>query len=159
MAHDSPLPIITLPNSGRTIALVGDVYRFVATGDQTAGRYALVEATVPPGSGPPPHTHSREQEGFYVLEGQITFYKGEEPVVAGPGTFVNMPPGCRHHFRNESSSTARMLIWVAPAGLELMFLDAGVEIRPGETAPKPTEADVARLLACVSRYGIEIHGP
>jgi len=57
----------------RTIAVVGDVYRFLATGEDTNGKYALWEAIVPPGGGPPPHVHSREEEGFYVLEGEITF--------------------------------------------------------------------------------------
>src|SRR5881394_1594984 len=65
-------PIRTLAE-GRTIAVVGDVYRFLATGDDTNGKYALWEAIVPPGGGPPPHVHSREEEGFYILEGEITF--------------------------------------------------------------------------------------
>ena len=61
---------------GSTITLVGDVYRFLATGEDTNGKYALFEALVPPGGGPPPHVHSREEEGFYVLEGEITFSVG-----------------------------------------------------------------------------------
>jgi mannose-6-phosphate isomerase-like protein (cupin superfamily) len=66
-------PVINTPPQGRTIAVVGDVYRFLATGDDTNGKYALFEALVGPGGGPPPHVHSREEEGFYVLEGEITF--------------------------------------------------------------------------------------
>jgi len=54
------------------VAVVGDVYRFLATGEDTNGKYALLEAIVPPGGGPPPHVHSREEEGFYILEGEIT---------------------------------------------------------------------------------------
>src|ERR1700710_2605568 len=65
-------------NKGRTIAIVGDVYRFLATGDETDGKYAIWEAIVPPGGGPPPHVHSREEEGFYILEGEITFHVGLE---------------------------------------------------------------------------------
>lgn len=56
--------IISKPSDGRTIAVVGDVYRFLATGEETQGRYAIWEALVLPGGGPPPHTHSREEEGF-----------------------------------------------------------------------------------------------
>src|SRR5262249_32876090 len=67
---------------GRTIAVVGDVYRFLATGEDTDGKYALWEAFVPPGGGPPPHVHSREEEGFYVLEGEITFVVGDRRHVA-----------------------------------------------------------------------------
>ena len=56
--------VISKPSDGRTIAVVGDVYRFLATGEETEGRYAMWEALVLPGGGPPPHTHSREEEGF-----------------------------------------------------------------------------------------------
>jgi len=62
---------------GRTIAVVGDVYRFLATTADTDGKYAMWEAFVPPGSGPPPHVHSREEESFFILEGEITVRHGE----------------------------------------------------------------------------------
>jgi hypothetical protein len=52
-------PTINAPPEGRTIAVFGDVYRFLATGDDTNGKYALWEALVPLGGGPPPHVHSR----------------------------------------------------------------------------------------------------
>src|ERR1700733_14284834 len=107
-------PIIRKPTEGRTIAVVGDVYRFLATGEDTDGRYALWEAIVPPGGGPPPHVHSRKEEGFYILEGEITFSVNGERVVAPGGTFTNMPVGTPHSFKNEGDRTARMLITVAP---------------------------------------------
>ena len=68
-----PPAIVKQPGAGRTVAVVGDVYRFLVTGDETNGKYALWEAIVPPGGGPPPHVHSREEEGFYILAGEITF--------------------------------------------------------------------------------------
>src|SRR5438874_4823008 len=89
-------------------------------------RDRMWEAVVPPGGGPPPHVHSREEEGFYVLEGEVTFRVGEERFVATAGTFANMPVGTPHSFRNEGSHPARMLISVAPAGLERMFFEVGV---------------------------------
>src|SRR5687768_13374995 len=121
-------PTLRKPAQGRTVAVVGDVYRFLATGDDTYGRYALWEAIVPPGGGPPPHVHSREEEGFYVLEGEITFQVGGERIVARAGTFANMPVGTPHSFKNESGQPAKMLIWVAPAGLEQMFFEFGVPL-------------------------------
>src|SRR4249920_3825650 len=98
---------------GRTIAVVGDVYRFLATGEDTNGKYALWEATVPPNGGPPPHVHRREEEGFIILEGEITFMVNGERIVARMGTFANMPVGTPHSFKNESNRLARMLISVA----------------------------------------------
>src|ERR1700710_2260131 len=124
-------------NKGRTIAIVGDVYRFLATGDETDGKYAIWEAIVPPGGGPPPHVHSREEEGFYVLEGEITIQVGEKRIVASTGMFANMPVGTPHSFTNESGKPARMLISIAPAGLEKMFFEVGVPVAQGATTAPP----------------------
>ncbi|MFN0051164.1 MAG: cupin domain-containing protein [Planctomycetales bacterium] len=153
-------PTISQPGAGRTIAVVGDVYRFLATGEETNGRYALWEAIVPPGGGPPPHVHSREEEGFYVLEGEITFTIDGERSVATAGMFANMPVGTSHAFKNESGRPARMLISVAPAGLESMFFEVGVTLPEGSTtALPPTREEIDRLLAVAPRYGIEIQVP
>jgi quercetin dioxygenase-like cupin family protein len=151
------LPTLRKPLHGRTVAVVGDVDRFLATGDDTKGRYALWEALVPPGGGPPPHVHSREEEGFYVLEGEITFTIHGERVVAKAGTFANLPVGTPHSFKNESDRPAKMLILVAPAGLERMFFEVGVPLAEGATnAPPPTQEEIEKLVAIAPRYGIEI---
>src|SRR5271165_4796116 len=99
-------PLIRQPAEGRTVGVVGDVYRFLATGEDTNGKYALWEAIVPPGGGPPPHVHTREEEGFYILEGEITLMIGGERLVASAGMFVNMPVGTPHCFKNESGKPA-----------------------------------------------------
>jgi quercetin dioxygenase-like cupin family protein len=152
--------VLRQPTEGRTVAVVGDVYRFLATGEDTDGKYALFEALVGPGGGPPPHVHSREQEGFYVLEGEITFTVGSERIVAAAGMFANMPVGTPHSFKNESSQPARMLISVAPAGLEQMFFECGVPLPEGSTtALPPTKEEIEKLLAIAPRFGIEIRLP
>jgi quercetin dioxygenase-like cupin family protein len=157
MSHQ---PTLRAPAEGRTIAVVGDVYRFLATAEDTNGKYAMWEAIVPPGGGPPPHVHSREEEGFYILEGEITFQIGEERVLATAGMFANMPVGTQHSFKNESSLPAKMLISVAPAGLEQMFFEFGVPVEQGATtAPPPTKAEIEKLISIAPRYGIEIRLP
>jgi len=153
-------PTIRTPAVGRTISVVGDVYRFLATGEDTNGKYAIWEAIVPPGGGPPPHVHSREEEGFYVLEGEITFTVNGERVVAAAGTFANMPAGTPHSFKNESGEPAKMLISVAPAGLEKLFFEVGVPLAEGATtAPPPTRDELEKMLAVAPGYGIEIRLP
>src|SRR5262252_11004259 len=153
-------PIIRSPQQGRTVSLVGDVYRFLATGEDANGKYALIEALVGPGGGPPPHVHSREEEGFYVLEGEITFTVNGERVVAKAGTFANMPVGTPHSFKNEGDRPARMLISVAPAGLEQMFFEVGVPLPEGSTtALPPTKEEIQKLLAVAPTYGIQIKLP
>jgi mannose-6-phosphate isomerase-like protein (cupin superfamily) len=153
-------PLIRSSVEGRTIAVVGDVYRFLATGDDTNGKYAMWEAIVPPGGGPPPHVHSREEEGFYILEGEIILQIGDERVVATAGMFANMPVGTPHSFKNESNRPAKMLISVAPAGLEQMFFEVGVPVaQAATTASPPTKEEIEKLLAIAPRYGIEIRLP
>lgn len=153
-------PTLKQSGEGRTIGVVGDIYRFLATGEDTDGRYAVMEAIVPPGGGPPPHIHSREEEGFFVLEGEITFQLGEERFVAEAGTFANMPVGSLHSFKNESSKPAKMLISVAPAGLEKMFFEVGVPLVEGATtALPPTKEEIEKLLLIAPNYGIEIRVP
>jgi quercetin dioxygenase-like cupin family protein len=148
------------PGEGRTIAVVGDVYRFLASGEETDGRYALWEAVVLPGGGPPPHIHSREEEGFYVLEGEITFTVGDARLVARAGMFANMPVGSLHSFKNETDRPARMLISVAPAGLEKMFFEVGRPLADGAMeAPPPNKEEIDKLLAVAPRYGVEIRLP
>ncbi len=150
-------PILNTPPQGRTIAVVGDVYRFLATGEDTNGKYALWEALVPPGGGPPPHVHSREEAGFYILEGEITFTINGEKIVAKAGMFANMPVGTPHSFKNESDRPAKMLISVAPAGLEKMFFEVGVPLEEGATtALPPSHEEIEKLLAVAPRYGVEI---
>jgi mannose-6-phosphate isomerase-like protein (cupin superfamily) len=153
-------PIIRNRQQGRTVSLVGDVYRFLATGEDTNGKYALIEALVGPGGGPPPHVHSREEEGFYILEGEITFTINDQRVVATAGMFANMQVGTPHCFKNESNKQAKMLVSVAPAGLEKMFMEIGVPLAEGATtALTPTKEDIEKLLAIAPKYGIEIRLP
>ena len=137
--------------------MVGDVCQFLATGYDTNGKYALWEDIVGPGGGPPPHVHSREEEGFYILEGEITFTVNGERVVATAGMFANMPVGTAHSFKNETNKPARMLISVAPAGLEKMFFEVGVPLAEGATTSlPPTKEEIEKLLATAPRYRIEI---
>lgn len=154
------MPTVKKPGEGRTVAVVGDMYRFLATGEETNEKYALWEALVPPGGGPPPHVHSREEESFYILDGEITFTIDGKPLVATAGMFANMPVGVPHSFKNESSKPARMLISVAPAGLEKMFFEFGVPLADGATtALPPTREEIEKLLKIAPNYGIQIMLP
>ena len=152
--------VIKQQGEGRTVAVVGDVYRFLATSEDTNGKYALWEAIVPPGGGPPAHVYSREEEGFYILEGEITVQVGDKRIVASAGMFANMPVGTPHSFKNESSRPAKMLISVAPAGLERMFFEIGVPLAEGATtALPPTKKEIEKLMAIAPKYGVEIRLP
>jgi len=145
---------------GPAFSAVGDVYRFLATGEQTGGAYVLSEARVLPGGGPPPHIHHREDEAFFVLEGEITFMLGDKRVVARPGAFIQGPRGIPHAFKNEGSAPARMLILVTPPGFEKFMAECAQPVPSFDSPPRPvTPADIQKLLAVAPKYGIEILPP
>jgi quercetin dioxygenase-like cupin family protein len=141
---------------GDAFWVVGDTYTIKASAQITGGAYGLVEASVPPGSGPPPHLHTREDEAFYVLDGQLEFTAGEQTVLAGAGDFVHLPRGNMHRFTNPGVFPARALILVSPSGFEGFFRTAGTPARPGEPAPPFDPADAPRIASISARFGGEI---
>jgi quercetin dioxygenase-like cupin family protein len=135
----------------------GDHYTFLVTGEETGGAYFAMEALVPPGGGPPTHIHTREDETFYVLEGEIEFLLGGETILAGPGDFVNIPRQTVHRFLNAGAETARLILTFTPAGIDRWFAEileaAPNEVRP-EDVPDNVEEVAARFVATASAYGI-----
>ncbi|HET7727893.1 MAG TPA: quercetin 2,3-dioxygenase [Candidatus Limnocylindrales bacterium] len=134
----------------------GDHYTFLVTGEESGGAYFAMEALVPPGGGPPPHIHRREDETFYLLEGEIRFRLGDETITAGPGDFVNVPRGTVHNFTNAGSETARMVLTFTPAGME-RFFEETLEPAPNaaEGAPDNLDEVAARYVAAAPDYGLE----
>ena len=150
-------PTILGPTEGDLVDAAGDRYRFLAGTADTNGGYGLIEATVAPGGGPPPHLHTREEEGFYVLEGDITIHVNGREFTAGPGAFVNMPRGSTHWFRNDTDRPARMIIIVAPGGFEQMLREVGTTVEDPATPIKPMDdAQVKRLVNVAPAYGVEL---
>jgi len=113
--------VIRAEDNVKTTYGAGDEYRFLITGEQSNGQYFAMEARVPPDAGPPPHIQTREEEAFYVLEGEVVFYADGQRTPGKAGTFLHVPRGVAHRFKNESSAEARLLIWFGPAGIEKMM--------------------------------------
>ncbi len=110
-----------------------------------------------PNGGPLPHIQTHEHEGFYVLEGEITFSVSVKVIVAKSGTFVNVPPNVSHNFKNKTDSLAKMLIILAPGGLENLFVEAGEEISDPTIQPTPmSDSQMKKFVDVVSDYGVEI---
>jgi mannose-6-phosphate isomerase-like protein (cupin superfamily) len=142
--------------SGRAYWGPGDIYTFLITGEETGGAYFAMEALVPPGGGPPLHIHNREDETFYVVEGECSIRLGDATVSACAGDFVNIPRGTVHCFHNSGTKPMRMILTFSPAGIEKYFeetLEPVVDVSSGP----PTEAHVVgeRLCAAGEKYGIE----
>ena len=104
--------------------LSGDI-TFIVRGEESNGALAALEATAPPGDGPPSHIHTREDETVYVLEGQFRWKLGEENHLTGPGSFVFIPRSLAHTWRCLGNQAGRMLITFAPAGIGAVLRRAG----------------------------------
>ncbi len=137
---------------------LGGLATIKATGKETGGLYTLVEVLEPEGEAPP-HVHHREDEGFWVLEGEVTFQVGEATIKAGPGSFVFGPKGVPHSYTIEVGP-ARMLFLLSPAGFE-EFIYATSEPAEEPTLPPqpegpPSEAEMEQLRALARQYGGEL---
>jgi quercetin dioxygenase-like cupin family protein len=140
----------------RSVWYNGSLMTFLATGEETHGQFALIEAIARRGNVPPPHIHHREEETFYVLEGEMTFSVGGQTIKATPGIMACLPRDVAHSFVIDSEQL-RMLVLLAPAGLEGWFKEFSVPA-PAMTLPPADESaygEVQRMLEAASRYGLE----
>src|ERR1700738_2297698 len=125
------------------IGLVGDTYTITVTGDDTNGRFCVIDMYIPPGGGPPPHRHDFE-ETFTLLEGEIeATFRGKKSTVHA-GETLNIPANAPHSFTNASKQTVRLLCLCVPAGQEEFFAQVGVPLATRTTTPpKLDKADQA----------------
>jgi quercetin dioxygenase-like cupin family protein len=132
----------------RHIAMVGDTYTILLSGEDTGGRFALIDMLIPAGNGPPAHRHDFD-EMFHVLEGEIEVtYRGQTSRVRA-GQTANVPANAPHAFRNAGDQTVRLLCMVSPAGLEEYFAEVGDAVQ-SRTSPAP-ELDEAEAAARMAR--------
>jgi quercetin dioxygenase-like cupin family protein len=99
----------------RHISIVGDTYTILISGQDTDGRYCMIDMLVPTGGGPGPHRHDFE-EMFSILEGEIELTFRGEKSLAKAGATVNIPANAPHFFKNVAAKPARLLCVCSPAG-------------------------------------------
>ncbi|MGZ5296801.1 MAG: quercetin 2,3-dioxygenase [Actinomycetota bacterium] len=141
--------------------ILGGLYTFRALGAETGDAYTLVEVLGPTGLAVPLHLHEREAEGFYVIDGEVTFVIGDERIDGTVGDFAFAPVAVPHAFRFESPE-ARILLLLTPGagGHESLFRDIG-EPAITNAIPPPPEAppDLERLASIAERHGTKMLGP
>lgn len=121
----------------------------------TLGAYNLREFITQPGTGPVPHRHTREDESFYILEGQLEFRigdRGDRRIVATPGSLVFAPRGIPHTYKNVGATPARALVIISPAGLE-NFFDERNALQKEIPTTDPSYAPRDKALS--EKYGLE----
>lgn len=151
-------PYILAREEGQSVWFLGTLVTLKATDAQTGGSFSLIEQVLPPGFAPPLHVHHAEDEAFYVLDGEITFFCGEQTFDARAGSFVFLPKDLPHAFLVRGAQPARLLQLTAPAGFEQFHVDLG-EPAPSLVLPPPAPPDIGRLLALAPKYHFEVVGP
>ncbi len=150
------------PGEGEAWWWFGLLATIKATSEQTGGRYTLVEILAPDGYGSVLHVHHFEDEGFYILEGEMTFYVGDQTIKAHPGSFLFGPKEVPHAFKVDSGP-ARLLFVLSPGGFEDLVREMGEPARelslPPQPEGPPDEAEMQRMAAIAARHGNEILGP
>ncbi len=145
------------------IGLVGDTYTILVSGQDTAGKYTLIDMHVPAGGGPPPHRHDFE-EMFSVLEGTVEVTFRDETITASAGETINVPANARHGFTNASTEASRLLCLCAPAGQDEFFTLVGQPVAHRTDAPPPLDdeaqqAFLAKVQDLAPRYATELLPP
>lgn len=149
--------MIAVNHSVQPLWHLGALFHWLATAEQTRGAYALAEVEVRAGLEPPPHQHEREEESFYVIEGELDFVLDGNATRASAGDFVVLPRGHVHAFQVRTER-AKLLMLVTPAGLEQAFIATSEpapidELPPPPAGPPPREV-IENLIAIHGAHGI-----
>jgi quercetin dioxygenase-like cupin family protein len=134
--------VIYAPQAGESLSLRGTKVRVLSTSANSIGA-STFEFQALPGWDTGSHRHSKIEEQFYVIDGEMELRAGDERIIGRPGTFVSVPPGVAHAFANRTQSLARMLLVITPPGHENYFVELA-EILSREGAPDPEEIAALR---------------
>ncbi len=148
-------PLFRERDTGPTLDVLGVTHIYKALAGETGQQFSLWESIVPPGAGAPPHTHTLEDEAFYVLRGDVLFEieGADEPLHLHAGGFVFAPRNLRHAYRNIGTHEARLLVLAIPgANLDSMF--AAFDAAGSEHMPS-----LAAITVIAAQYGVIIHPP
>ena len=145
-------------SSGEGMALwfTTDLYVAKLVSEDTDGAFTLFEVTAAPQSPPLAHMHHREDEIYYVLDGEFEFMDDDRTFTAGAGSLVYLHKDRFHFHRNPGDEPARALVFWRPAGIEKFIAEAGKPAAdPSSLPPTFDEVDIERLVSVAARYGFE----
>jgi quercetin dioxygenase-like cupin family protein len=152
------------PNSaskdeGQAFWFLNSLATIKATTESTGGSYSLIHYVAAPGSATPYHLHHAEDEAFYLLDGEATFFCNGKKTVVGPGGYIFLPRGIPHGIRHAATVATTLLILAMPgtgfAGLVSEMGEPALE----RVLPTPTQPDVEEMARLCAKYGIDVLGP
>ena len=158
-SQDTLEPIAHGPGEGEHLWFFGGLTTIKADGAETGGRVMVTEQLGPRGSGSPLHVHRNEDEWFYVLSGELTFWIDGDVTTATAGSFVYGPRDVPHTF-TVSSDEAHFLLVIEPAGFENFLLELSQPAQSRTLPPASVEPpSLETMMAAAANYGLEILGP
>jgi quercetin dioxygenase-like cupin family protein len=151
--------LVRANDEAEALWLLGGLYTFTALNDET-GLYSLVEVKGPEGLAVPLHYHEHEQEGFYVAQGEVTIFLGDDARTLGAGGFAMAPRGVPHTFRLDTPDAALLLLISPGPAHEAMFREMG-QPAATRTVPEPLTIppDEAELAKVAAKHGTQLVGP
>ncbi len=151
--------VISRPDTQAAIWFLGALSQVRLSGEHTGGAFSIAENLARRGNGSPVHVHDRDDETFFVLDGELRVYAGEQEHTAGPGTVAVLPRRLRHAYV-VTSATARFLTLHTPAGFEQFAAEAGQPAQALALPPEPAgPPDFAALAQAAARHHITILAP
>jgi len=151
--------VVRKHGEGRALWLLGGLYEVKAAGNETGDAVTIMEMTIPPGMGPPPHTHPGG-EAVYVLEGSCYYNIDGVKHEGGPGTLFYIPKDTVENFEPAGDKPLRVLVVYTPGGIDRFFEEAGEPAAERTIPPAPEgPPDVERLSSIGARYGMQIPAP
>jgi quercetin dioxygenase-like cupin family protein len=151
--------VVRQPETGDAFWMLGGLYEVKASSEETGGAMTVMEMLLPPGMGPPPHTHPGD-ESVYVIEGHLRYHIAGQTHEGGAGAFFYIPAGTVENFEPVGDAPSRILVVYTPGGVEKFFAEAGERAPARELPPPPSEPpDMAKMAEIASRYGMDIQLP
>jgi quercetin dioxygenase-like cupin family protein len=149
------MPKLSNPTKENSYWYIGHLMSLLVTSKETGGRYALLLASERKGLEPPPHTHTREDETFLILEGNVIYTVGDQTFAAKAGDVMFLPKNIQHSFKIQSEKLETLML-LTPGGLENYFVEMSTAAEELELPPLPKgPPDIAKLVATASKYGVK----
>lgn len=151
-------PVMLAPDLNNSYWYIGTLISILLSAKDTGGAFSLMHGYEIQGLEPPPHIHTREDESFYILEGEIIYTAGDRLLKATRGSWVFLPRNIEHSFR-VITPRAEVLIHLSPGGFEKYFIEMSEPAAELVIPPMPQgPPDVRRIVETASRYGIRFPG-
>lgn len=153
-SYNHQKPIVSSPSKDNSYWYIGHLLSVIISSQDTNGAFSLIHGYEIQGLEPPPHTHTKEDESFYLMSGAIDYYVGEDLLEASAGDWVFLPRNIQHSFQVKSDK-AEVLIHLSPGGFENYFIEMSEPAKELVIPPKPQgPPDIQKIIETATRYGI-----